>query len=175
MNMTFPRSYGFILLNSFMLHCINLDSTYEKTIQAIQETNNRFYNAFESLSLESMEVVWKHSDDIVCIHPGWDLFTGWIAVRESWMTIFQNTERIKFIITNAKIRVFDNVVAVVVCLENIQSNVNQSKNRIGVVSTNIFERQLTVDEYNNEHNEKWLMIHHHGSPVSNYIPPNVSI
>jgi ketosteroid isomerase-like protein len=154
---------------------INLDSTSEKTIQTIQEINTRFYNAFESLSLQSMEVVWKHSDDIVCIHPGWDLFAGWMAVRESWMTIFQNTERIKFIITNAKIRVFDNVIAVVVCLENIQINVNQSKSRMGVVSTNIFERQFTVDEYNNERNEKWLMIHHHGSPVSNYIPPNVAI
>jgi hypothetical protein len=96
-----------------------------------------------------------------------------MAVRESWVTIFQNTVRIKFIITNAKIRVFDNVIAVVVCLENIQSTVNQSKRR--VVSTNIFERQFTVDEYNNEYNEKWLMIHHHGCPVSNYIPPNVSI
>ena len=175
MNMMFPLSYGFILLNSFILHCVNLDSTYEKTIQAIQEINTGFYNAFESLSLESMEVIWKHSDDIVCIHPGWDLFSGWMAVRESWKTIFQNTERIKFIITNAKIRVFDNVIAVVVCLENIQSNLNQSKSRIGVVSTNIFERQLAVDEYNNEHNEKWLMLHHHGSPVSDYILPNVSI
>ena len=145
------------------------------TVQAIWKINNDFYNAFEDLSLEKMEEIWKHSDDIVCVHPGWDLFTGWMAVRESWMTIFQNTERIKFIITNAKIRVFDNVVAVVVCLENIQSNVNQSKSRMGVVSTNIFERQFTVDDYNNEHNEKWLMIHHQGSPVSNYIPPNISI
>src|SRR5918996_823779 len=118
----------------------------ESREEAIQKINTRFYNAFESLSLENMEVVWKHSDDIVCIHPGWDLFSGWMAVRESWMTVFQN------------------VVAVVVCLENIQSNVNQSKSRMGVVSTNIFERQLALDEYNNEHNEKWLMIHHHGSP-----------
>lgn len=154
---------------------VNLDSIREKTVQAIQAINTRFYNAFESLSLESMDVVWKHSDDIICVHPGWDLFTGWMAVRESWITIFQNTERIQFIITNAKIRVFDNVIAVVVCLENIQSNVNQSKMSMGVVSTNIFERQLAVGEHNNEHNEKWLMIHHHGSPVSNYIPPNVSI
>jgi hypothetical protein len=152
-----------------------LDSTDEKTIQEIQSINNRFYDAFESLSLESMDVVWKHSDDIICVHPGWDLFTGWMAVRESWMTIFQNTERIQFIITNEKIRVFNNVIAVVVCLENIQSNVNQGKSRMGVISTNIFERQMAEDEYNNEHNEKWLMIHHHGSPVSNYIPPNVSI
>jgi ketosteroid isomerase-like protein len=152
-----------------------LNPPSEKTTQAIQKVNTRFYNAFESLSLERMEVVWKRSDDIICVHPGWDLFIGWTAVRESWMTIFQNTERIQFIITNAKIRVFDNVIAVVVCLENIQSNVNQSKRRMGVISTNIFERQSIVDENSDERDERWLMIHHHGSPVSNYIPPNVSI
>jgi hypothetical protein len=165
-------------LYSWTIACyigVKLDSSNEKTEQAIRTINTKFYNAFESLSLERMEVVWKHSDDIICVHPGWDLFAGWIAVRESWMTIFQNTERIQFIITNAKIRVFDNVIAVVVCLENIQSNENRSKRRMGVVSTNIFERQLAVDEHDSEHNEKWLMIHHHGSPVSNYIPPNVSI
>jgi SnoaL-like domain len=103
------------------------------------------------------------------------LFSGWMAVRESWMTIFQNTERIQFVITNTKIRVFENVVAVVVCLENIQSNVNQGKKRIGVISTNIYERQSVINKNNNEAKEKWLMIHHHGSSVSNYIPPNISI
>ena len=152
-----------------------MDSIDESREQAIQKINTRFYNAFEALSLERMEEVWKHGDDIICVHPGWDLFSGWMAVRESWMTIFQNTERIQFVITNTKIRVFENVVAVVVCLENIQSNVNQSKRRMGVISTNIFERQSIVYENSNEHDERWLMIHHHGSPVSNYIPPNVSI
>jgi len=134
----------------------------KSTEQAIQKVNTRFYNAFESLSLERMEVVWKHSDDVVCVHPGWDLFTGWMAVRESWMTIFQNTERIRFLITNTKIRVFGNVIAVVVCLENIQSDVSQSKMRMGVIATNIYERQTAADENNNEDEEKWLMIHHHG-------------
>lgn len=68
----------------------------------------------------------------------------------------------------------DKVIAVVFCLKNIQSNVSQSKRRMGVISTNIFERQSVVDE-NNELDERWLMIHHHGPPVSNFIPPNVSI
>jgi|ERR671939_1161679 ketosteroid isomerase-like protein len=151
-----------------------MDSISESTEQAIQKINNRFYNAFESLSLERMEKVWKHSDDVVCIHPGWDLFTGWMAVQESWMTIFQNTERIQFLITNAKIRVFGNTIAIVVCLENIQSNANQGKMRMGVIATNIFERQPIVKNNNNDE-EKWLMIHHHGSLVSNYIPPNFSV
>jgi len=34
--------------------------------------------------LRVMEGLWKHEDNIVCIHPGWDLFTGWLAIRESW-------------------------------------------------------------------------------------------
>jgi ketosteroid isomerase-like protein len=124
--------------------------------QAIQKINTRFYNAFESLSLERMEEVWKHSDDVVCVHPGWDLFTGWMAVQESWMTIFQNTERIQFLITNTKIRVFGNIIAIVVCLENIQSNVNQNKMRMRVIATNIFERQPIVKNYNDDE-EKWLV------------------
>ena len=138
------------------------------TEQAIRKINNSFYNAFESLSLEKMEEIWKHSEDIVCVHPGWDLFTGWMAVRESWVTIFQNAARIQFLITNEKIRVFGNVLAVVVCIENIQSDVGQNEIKTGVIATNIFERQDISDE------QKWLMIHHHGSPLSNYIPPNVS-
>ncbi|HJR47138.1 MAG TPA: nuclear transport factor 2 family protein [Nitrososphaeraceae archaeon] len=141
------------------------------TEQTIQDINIQFYKAFESLSLERMEQVWKHSDDVVCVHPGWDLFRGWTAVRESWMTIFQNTERIQFIITNAKVRAFENIVAVVVCLENIETIINQDKIRMGVIATNIFERQRIVR--NDE--DEWLMIHHHGSPVSNYMPPNVSV
>jgi ketosteroid isomerase-like protein len=147
----------------------------KSTEQAIQKVNTRFYNAFESLSLERMEEVWKHSDDVVCVHPGWDLFTGWMAVQESWMTIFQNTERIQFLITNAMIRIFENIIAIVVCLENIQSNVNQNKMIMQVIATNIFERQPIVKNNNNNDEEKWLMIHHHGSLVSNYIPPNVSV
>jgi hypothetical protein len=141
------------------------------TEQTIQDINIQFYKAFESLSLERMEQVWKHSNDVVCVHPGWDLFRGWTAVRESWMTIFQNTERIQFIITNAKVRAFENIVAVVVCLENIETIINQDKIRMGVIATNIFERQRIVR--NDE--DEWLMIHHHGSPVSNYMPPNVSV
>jgi hypothetical protein len=144
-----------------------MDKIMEQTIQNI---NIGFYKAFESLSLERMEEVWKHSDDVVCVHPGWDLFKGWMAIRESWMTIFQNTERIQFLITNAKVRAFENIVAVVVCLENIETIINQDKIRTGVIATNIFERQRIVNS-----EEKWLMIHHHGSPVSNYVPPNVSV
>jgi ketosteroid isomerase-like protein len=132
-------------------------------IVQVQKINSEFYHAFENLSIERMKGLWKHEDNVVCIHPGWDLFTGWLAIRESWITIFRNTEMIKFIITNTKVRVFDNI-AVAVCLENIETLVNGEIVRLGVIATNIFEQM----------ENQWLLIHHHGSSVSNYIPPNIS-
>ena len=45
----------------------------------VQNINNQFYYAFENLSIEMMERLWKHVDNAVCIHPGWDLFRGWLA------------------------------------------------------------------------------------------------
>ena len=136
-------------------------------VEKVNKTNTEFYRAFENLSIEMMDNLWKHGENVICIHPGWDLFTGWLAVRESWITIFANTEMIKFTITNTKIRTFDNKVAVVVCLENIETTLADGRViKIGVIATNIFEQS--------EQPNKWLLVHHHGSPVTNYIPPNVS-
>jgi SnoaL-like domain len=139
----------------------------DEIVGEVNKSNAEFYHAFESLSIEAMDKLWKHDENIVCIHPGWDLFTGWLAIRESWITIFSNTEMIRFSITNTKVRTFDNKIAVVVCLENIQTtSANGQAIKIGIIATNIFER----DEQLNQ----WLLIHHHGSPVTNYIPPNIS-
>jgi hypothetical protein len=129
-----------------------------------EEINNRFYQAFQSLSIEQMDRIWGHGDDIVCIHPGWELLTGWLAIRESWVTIFQNTTSIKFLITNTKVRLFDDL-AIAVCLENIESVIGHNTIRSGILSTNIFKKS----------NSKWLMIHHQGSTVANYMTPNVSL
>jgi ketosteroid isomerase-like protein len=140
----------------------------DEVIDEINKVNNEFYQAFENLSIEKMDRIWKQDDYVVCIHPGWDLFRGWLAVRESWITIFNNTENIRFVITNTKVKLFDHNIAavVVVCLENIETTLeNGQVIKIGVNATNIFEQ--------NEQN-KWLLVHHHGSPVANYIPPNIS-
>jgi ketosteroid isomerase-like protein len=140
--------------------------------QQIEDSNARFYKAFESLSIEKMEEVWKHSDDVICIHPGWEMFTSWTAIRESWVRIFENTKKIEFFITNVNIKGFEKI-AIVVCLENIDSDMeNKNIVRTGVTATNIFEKQ---NVNNNKYNNKWLMVHHHGSSVANYMPPNVFV
>ena len=140
--------------------------------QTIEDSNSRFYKAFESLSIEKMDAAWKHSDDTICIHPGWEMFTSWTAIRESWIRIFEDTKIIKFFITNIKIKAFENI-GTVVCLENIDSVIeDESRIRMGVIATNIFEKQ---NVNSNKYNYEWLLIHHHGSAVANYIAPNVSI
>jgi ketosteroid isomerase-like protein len=138
----------------------------DEIVDEVNKVNTEFYHAFESLSVEMMDRLWKHDDNVVCIHPGWDLFNGWLAIRESWVTIFSNTEMIRFIITNTKVRIFDNNnIAVVVCLENIETSASGQVIKIGVIATNVFERNGL---------NQWLLIHHHGSSVTNYIPPNIS-
>ncbi|MDW0275509.1 MAG: nuclear transport factor 2 family protein [Nitrososphaeraceae archaeon] len=139
--------------------------------QVVEDSNIRFYKAFETLSIGEMGQVWKHSDDTICIHPGWEMFTSWTAIRESWLRIFENTKMIKFVITNIKIKVFQKI-AIVVCLENIDSIIEDENSiRLGVIATNIFEKQ----NVNNKNNNEWLMVHHHGSSVANYMAPNVSV
>ncbi|MDW0192212.1 MAG: nuclear transport factor 2 family protein [Nitrososphaeraceae archaeon] len=139
--------------------------------QAVEDSNIRFYKAFETLSIGKMGQVWKHSDDTICIHPGWEMFTSWTAIRESWLRIFENTKMIKFVITNIKIKAFQKI-AIVVCLENIDSIIEDENSiRLGVIATNIFEKQ----NVNNKNNNEWLMVHHHGSSVANYMAPNVSV
>ena len=137
----------------------------EIVAEEVNKVNAEFYHAFESLSVEMMDKLWKHDGNVVCIHPGWHLFNGWLAIRKSCVTIFSNTEMIRFILTNTKVRIFDNNrIAVVVCLENIETSVNGQVIKIGV-ATNVFERNEL---------SQWLLIHHHGSSVTNYIPPNIS-
>ena len=132
-------------------------------LKDIENANAKFYEAFENLSITMMESVWSHNDNCICIHPGWEMFVGWIAIRESWATIFANTENIKFTITNSKTRIYQEVIAVITCLENIEMFRNEEKIQLGVIATNIFEY--------NKSQKKWLIVHHHGSPLSNYFPP----
>ena len=118
--------------------------------RSIEANNLRFYKAFESLSIQKMEEVWKHSNDVICIHPGWEMFSSWTAIRESWVRIFENTKMIRFLVTNIKIKAFEKL-AVVICLENIDYNIeNGNSIRMGVIATNIFEKQnVNNNKYNN--------------------------
>ncbi len=36
----------------------------------VESVNDKFYTAFESLSIEKMEEVWSHGDNTICGHLG---------------------------------------------------------------------------------------------------------
>lgn len=132
----------------------------------VRKANETFYHAFEKLDIGEMENVWLHEDHIQCFHPGWGLLRGWGPVMESWKRIFENTEQMRFTLTEIRVELRDSV-AWVTLYENIVSRVGGQSATGVVLATNVFEKQ----------GERWLMIHHHGSPVVQPIdqasPPTV--
>ena len=72
-------------------------------------------------------------------------------------------KNLKITITNTKIRLYEDVVGVLTCVENIQMIQNERKVHTGVVATNIFE--------DHDNQKRWLIVYHHGLPVSDYLPP----
>ena len=70
-----------------------MEKDSDQNEEEIKKVNGEFYRAFESLSIERIAKLWKHNENVMCIHPGWDLFMGWLAIS----------------------RIFDNKMAVVMC------------------------------------------------------------
>ena len=121
---------------------------------AVNEVNQRFYEAFEGLDIKRMEGVWLREEYIKCIHPGWALLSGWNTVMESWRRIFENTEQMQFALTNIQIQV-QGELAWVTLYENLSSTLQGQGNAAVVLATNVYEQRANG----------WFMIHHHGSPV----------
>ena len=71
--------------------------------EEVLKNNVEFYDAFERLSIDMMDNVWKHDENVICVHPGWELLVGWLAIRESWIMIFQNTDQIQYYKSKGKI------------------------------------------------------------------------
>jgi uncharacterized protein (TIGR02246 family) len=126
----------------------------KERIEEVTRANQEFYDAFESLDIARMDRVWAHQDYVTCIHPGWALRVGWPEVRDSWVLIFNNTFSMKFELTEIQVQVAGDL-AWVICTENITSRQGESTQESQVLATNLYER---IDG-------RWVIIHHHGSPV----------
>lgn len=126
----------------------------KERIEEVTRANQDFYAAFESLDIARMDRIWAHQEYVTCIHPGWTLRVGWPAVRDSWVLIFNNTFSMKFDLTEIQIQVAGDL-AWVICTENITSQQGEATLESRVLATNLYEKT----------GERWLIIHHHGSPV----------
>jgi len=120
--------------------------------QAVLDAQQSFYDAFESRSIEAMDAVWEHSADAVCTHPGWPTLVGWIAVRDSWERLLNNSEHLQFIVTDPTVVVRGDM-AYVRASENLLAG---GAMQGSITALNVFARQA---------DGAWRMLAHHGSPV----------
>lgn len=126
----------------------------KERIEEVTQANEAFYRAFESLDITRMDPLWAQQEYVTCIHPGWSLRVGWPSVRDSWVLIFNNTFSMEFELTELQVQVAGDL-AWVICTENITGRHGDEPQVTRVMATNLYER---IDD-------RWLMIHHHGSPV----------
>lgn len=122
--------------------------------QAVLESNQAFYRAFEKKDLEAMEAVWSKGIGCLCIHPGRDALKGWEDIRQSWQQIFKNTHYLE-IDTDILMVECSGDLAQVVLVENVLQISRDRRLEARSMATNLFERM----------GDRWYMTHHHGSPV----------
>jgi ketosteroid isomerase-like protein len=123
--------------------------------KAVANANERFYSAFENLSIQEMESVWAKDAEIQCGHPGWRILRGWKPVMESWRRIFENTPQVRFMLTDVAIQVRGDL-AWVTLYENLNSLIDGQNVAATILTTNIFRKGA----------DGWRLIHHHGSSVA---------
>jgi hypothetical protein len=131
--------------------------------EEVLEANRRFYQALTDLDLAAMEEVWLHETWVKCVHPGWQMLSGWDAVLESWKRIFGHTESHRVQPTNASVRLFGEL-GWVLCLEQIMTRPGAGDPVSFAQGTNLFLHTPSG----------WRMVLHHASVVPLEVPHRTS-
>ena len=121
----------------------------------VLKTNQGFYDAFNKNDIELMIGVWLNDPISQCIHPGWDVLTGFENIVTSWQKIFAAAQDLEIKLSHVDVTASENI-AWVTCQENLFSIVSSGVQLSKVHSTNLFKMM----------NGEWKMILHHASPVS---------
>jgi ketosteroid isomerase-like protein len=122
--------------------------------RALLAANRAFYAAFESLDGDRMADIWLRESRVSCIHPGWGRILGWGAVMKSWEDIFASTFGVTIRISDEAVEIRGDV-GWVTCKEELETRLYDGVSRATVEATNIFQHR----------DGRWLLIHHHGSPL----------
>ena len=131
--------------------------------QEVLEANDRFYQALTELDAGAMEEIWLREAWVRCVHPGWQMLSGWDEVLESWRQIFANTMSHRVEASDVTVRLFGEL-AWVLCLERIVGSPESGTPVSFAQGTNLFV----------ETPSGWRMILHHASVVPVELPPETS-
>ncbi|MBI3651059.1 MAG: nuclear transport factor 2 family protein [Acidobacteria bacterium] len=127
--------------------------------EVLKSANAAFYRAIDSGSLDRMEELWAHEEFVQCVHPGWSLVSGWARVRQSWEQIFAGGQKMRISATDVAVN-YVGELAWVTCTENITIFEDTNFDTVQAVATNFFMQR----------GEKWLLVHHHASPIPMLVP-----
>ena len=123
--------------------------------KTVIEANQSFYDAFNKNDIELMIGIWLNDSASQCIHPGWDVLTGFENIMSSWQKIFSSAHDLEIKLSHVDVTSSENL-AWITCQENLFSIVSSGVQLSKVHSTNLFKMV----------NGEWKMILHHASPVS---------
>ena len=122
--------------------------------RALLQANDAFYRAFESYDIARMDKLWIQAPRATCIHPSWQLLRGWPAIRQSFIKIFTEPEKLRFTLSNVGVQVKGDL-AWVTLVENLSSSDQARRIRAStMLATNVFERG---------DDGVWRIVHHHAS------------
>jgi len=109
--------------------------------------NEAFYRAFNQRDIALMTALWAASEDVTCIHPGWNALEGRERVLDSWRAILGNPSQSRIVTGGATVS-FRGDVAIVLCRELVGGS--------PLIATNVFVRE----------SEGWKLLHHQSGPVA---------
>ena len=119
-------------------------------IQSPDEAEVVFYEAFMRGDIEVMSALWA-DDEVVCVHPGSGVISGYKAVIRSWRHILEDSQGVEIRYNIMKKTQTENL-AVHVVAEEIMDN---SFTAAIVISTNVYQK----------FKQGWMIVEHHGSVI----------
>lgn len=122
--------------------------------EAILTANARFYSALSLADVSAMQGVWVESQQATCLHPGWNVITGYKAIQQSWAAIFVNQGPTRIWCSDETITC-ESGLAWVSCLEHIDATATATGAILTVQARNAFY----------ETPSGWKLMHHLAEPI----------
>jgi ketosteroid isomerase-like protein len=124
-----------------------------RELQRVEAANLSFYEAFTARDLDRMGSLWAQTPHVRCVHPGWELVTGFNDVRQSWSDIFGSIEDLEVTLNDVQVEVLGSVAWVNLVVEMCITADDGDEFEASVVTTNVFES--TAGD--------WKLVLHHSS------------